>query len=237
MKYLSGRWLIASTLIAGSILIAGQKNGLAATGNPQTKLDSPVLALEIIPGDVILHWTATGDDGDIGRAAYYDLRCIPADQGPIDNEGQWNRSIQIGGVPAPGLSGQIDSMLVRGLDPGASYYFCIKAYDDDGNCSPLSNSPLKTSAPADPSYFLPGDVNNSGSVDGVDVIYLVNYFKGGPTPPEPFLRADCNGSCDVSGLDVNYLLLYLRGSGNNPHRGNCIPILGKPGQFRVGQIQ
>jgi hypothetical protein len=234
MKYLSGRWLIAIVLIAGIILMAGQQSSLAATAEPQINIDNPDLAFTIIPGDVILYWTATGDDGEIGRATSYDLRYLPADQGPIDSEGKWNQAIQISREPVPSYYGQVDSMLVRGLAPGESYYFCIKAIDDAGNSSPISNSPLKTSASLD---FYTGDVNNSGTVDGIDIIYLVNYLKGGPPPPEPFLRADCNGSCDVSGPDVNYLLIYLRGGGTAPRRGDCLPILSKPGQNRAGQNQ
>lgn len=68
-----------------------------------------------------------------------------------------------------------------------------------------------------------GDVNNSGTVDGIDVIYLRNYFTGGSAPipevrcfspsyPPPFyLSADVNGSCSVNGLDLTYLVNFLKG--------------------------
>jgi hypothetical protein len=111
------------------------------------------------------------------------------------------------------------------LTPGGRYYFSIKVLDEAGNCSALSNSPLKVAAAGN---FIPGDANNTGVVNGLDVVFLVNYFKGGLPIPEPILRADCNGNCEVNGIDVVYLLLYLHGSSNPPIQGNCAPILARP---------
>jgi len=70
--------------------------------------------------------------------------------------------------------------------------------------------------------FIPGDANANGEVNGVDVVYLVNYLKGlGPPPPDPFLRADANGNCEVNGVDVVYLVNYLKGFGPEPLAGDC----------------
>jgi hypothetical protein len=67
-----------------------------------------------------------------------------------------------------------------------------------------------------------GDANNSGAVNGVDVIYLVAYLKGVGNPPaEPQERGDANGDCAVNGLDVSYLVGYLKGLGDKPIRGLC----------------
>jgi hypothetical protein len=72
--------------------------------------------------------------------------------------------------------------------------------------------------------FAAGDANNSGSCNGLDVIYLVAYFKGGPPPPyyvicdnisnkmtRKYPAADANGSCSLNGLDVTYLVSFLKG--------------------------
>jgi hypothetical protein len=69
--------------------------------------------------------------------------------------------------------------------------------------------------------FVAGDVTGDSSVNGIDVVYLVSYLKGGPTPPDPILRADANGTCNVNGVDVIYLVAYLKGMGNQPFYGNC----------------
>jgi hypothetical protein len=68
--------------------------------------------------------------------------------------------------------------------------------------------------------YLAGDANGSGSVDGLDVLYLVNYLKGLGSPPDPIFSGDANGDCTADGLDVLYLVAYLKG-GLPPVLGNC----------------
>ena len=76
-----------------------------------------------------------------------------------------------------------------------------------------------------PCRYLPGDVNNSAEVNGLDVIYLVNYFKGGSAPPlicdngsgPFFVAADINGDCATNGLDVIWFVNYLKGGSPISH--------------------
>jgi len=76
-----------------------------------------------------------------------------------------------------------------------------------------------------PCDYLPGDVNNNGDANGVDVTYAVNYLKGiGPEPPVEcsdcpnvgetlFAAGDVNGNCQFNGVDVSYYVNYLKGIG------------------------
>jgi hypothetical protein len=80
--------------------------------------------------------------------------------------------------------------------------------------------------------YVPGDANNTGNVNGLDVTYLVNYFKGGNVPP---LQIDCpphglfyaacdvNGNCVVNGLDATYLVNYLKGGSLPLFCADCPP--------------
>jgi len=78
--------------------------------------------------------------------------------------------------------------------------------------------------------FLPGDANASEAVNGVDVVYMVNYFKDlGPAFPPPIWRADANGNCLVNGIDVGYLINFLKGPGLAPRDGNCVGAGSVPG--------
>jgi hypothetical protein len=67
--------------------------------------------------------------------------------------------------------------------------------------------------------YIAGDVNDNGAVNGLDVIYLVNYFKGGAAPPLScdngngpiFVEADINGNCVVNAADITYLVNFFLG--------------------------
>jgi hypothetical protein len=88
-------------------------------------------------GEIDLSWTAPGDDGAAGKALSYTMR---RNSEPI-TEGNWGSSTNIAGVPTPAIAGTPQSMTVVGLDPGVTYYFALKARDEAGNESPVSNSP------------------------------------------------------------------------------------------------
>jgi parallel beta-helix repeat protein len=64
----------------------------------------------------------------------------------------------------------------------------------------------------------PGDANGSGTTTGLDVSFLVNYFKGRNSGPDPLLAGDANGSCTTTGLDVTYLVRFFKGIGSAPRR-------------------
>ncbi|OGC89865.1 MAG: hypothetical protein A2W25_08235 [candidate division Zixibacteria bacterium RBG_16_53_22] len=63
--------------------------------------------------------------------------------------------------------------------------------------------------------YLIGDVNHSGERNGIDVVYFVNFLKGGSPPPLEidgfYPEADVNGNCQVNGIDVVYFVIYLKG--------------------------
>jgi len=163
------------------------------------------------PGETKLHWTAPVDEGGTGRAFGYDLRFQPYAAGPINSDQEWQAADQVANEPAPSAPGQRDSIVVAGLDYGAGYFFCIRSYDIAGNYSAISNSPLRVSGDTTGYDYILGDVNGNGVVNGVDVVYLVAYFKGIGSPPLHIMSADANGDCIVNPLDVLYLVRYLKG--------------------------
>jgi len=61
-----------------------------------------------------------------------------------------------------------------------------------------------------------GDVNGNGSINILDVIYIINYiYKGGP-PPTDTLAADVNNSGNINILDITYLISFLYKEGPDP---------------------
>jgi hypothetical protein len=71
-----------------------------------------------------------------------------------------------------------------------------------------------------------GDANSNGVLNGIDVTFLVGFFKGGPAPTctcVPFFPplptgccADANGNGVVNGIDVTYLINFFKGIGPAP---------------------
>jgi hypothetical protein len=65
-----------------------------------------------------------------------------------------------------------------------------------------------------------GDANGDGIANGIDVVFMVNYLKGGPHAPRQYYcpqigylyaAADANGNCAFNGIDVTYMVNYLKG--------------------------
>src|SRR5262245_4331677 len=89
---------------------------------------------------LVLAWTAPGDDSTEGTAWRYDVRIRP-----VSLEGEtWTHAIELNPlqVPLPSSSGTRESITIgriTGLESGTRYSIGIKAYDEMGNPSRLSN--------------------------------------------------------------------------------------------------
>ena len=96
-----------------------------------------------------LSWTAPGDDGASGTASVYDIRWSTQ---PITDATFGSANIATG-VPAPAVAGTPQSLVIASLSPSTTYYFALKAADEVGNWSGLSNvataaTPADTVPPA-----------------------------------------------------------------------------------------
>lgn len=85
-----------------------------------------------------------------------------------------------------------------------------------------------------PCNYMIGDINNDGHFTGLDVTYMVRFFKGGPHPPYScecplgsgnnwYVSGDVNGSCSFSGLDVTYSVRYSKGGPRPIPCSDCPP--------------
>ena len=86
---------------------------------------------------IALQWTAPGDDGTIGKATSYDIRFSTK---PIQNETDFAAAKPIAETLTPSESGTPERLTAGGFESGKTYHFALKAVDDKGNLSPLSNS-------------------------------------------------------------------------------------------------
>ncbi|HVP37138.1 MAG TPA: dockerin type I repeat-containing protein [Terriglobales bacterium] len=76
----------------------------------------------------------------------------------------------------------------------------------------------------DPSKLVPGDANGDGSLNLVDLIYLVEYFFRSGLPPTPAQNGDvnCDDKCAVG--DLIYLINYLFKLGPPPCKPSFKPL-------------
>ncbi|MGB9720938.1 MAG: lamin tail domain-containing protein [bacterium] len=152
---------------------------------PDTIPPSPVSNLSIVEvntNSVKLRWTAPGDDGNSGRASYYDIRYATF---PI-NESNFGSANGCPGEPPPSYAGQIDTFLVSDLIPATHYYFALKTADEDSNWSLISNVPsCTTQTPLETllviNEFLPDpktfDHNNNGNYNDLDEEFVEIFNK------------------------------------------------------------
>jgi hypothetical protein len=95
----------------------------------------PITDLTAVPGfndgEVILNWTAPGDDpGQVGKAWKYEVRYSST---PINNEVDWDYALPVTGTypnpPKTAGPGITEQMTAIALLPGAHYYFAVRTFD------------------------------------------------------------------------------------------------------------
>ena len=143
---------------------------------------APLLAHAQAPADsILLGWTDTGDNGMTGTATQAEMRVATA---PI-TLASWNAATVVPGAPVPGPCGTPESLMVRGLTPGATYYFALRLADEAGNWSSLSN-PLVWNASGEPDvggYLVFRAASASGPYTRINDSLLVNPLYDDATPP------------------------------------------------------
>ncbi|MBN1593044.1 MAG: fibronectin type III domain-containing protein, partial [Candidatus Coatesbacteria bacterium] len=83
-----------------------------------------------------LTWTAPGDDGALGRARGYDIRLSTTE---IKNDVDFELAFPVLVLYLPSFPGEIENLLFELPQPNTVYYLALKAFDEAGNYSELSN--------------------------------------------------------------------------------------------------
>ena len=131
--------------LAGKCLTGGRLNAFLAIADPDVTNPGSISDLNVTESGsshIRLAWTATGDDGNVGRASAYNLRYSTS---PIVDEATFAAATPAAG-PDPLPAGQAQAVEVAGLSPNTSYFFAIKALDEFGNAGALSNVATGTTA-------------------------------------------------------------------------------------------
>jgi hypothetical protein len=161
---------------------------------------------------VTLLWTATGDDGMVGNASYYDIRYRTTGIANADTATWWSAATKVLPMPTPRAPGSTDSMVVRGLLPLTTYYFLIRVADEVPNWSGYSNLAVRATSGTDVTapraitdlavtsttgtsmslrWTAPGDDGGTGTATSYDVRYSTsaitsaNWASAVPATGEP----------------------------------------------------
>ena len=234
----------------GLVATGGRLNVLRMMDGPDEVAPGPIVSLAVasVSSDrLVMTWTATGDDGAVGTATKYDLRFGTT---PIDDT-NFDTATQLTNEPVPKAAGAVEQATIRGLAPLTTYFVAIKAQDEYGNSTPISNVvEIQTTAPptavASPLSFeatlLTGvsetqtlSISNTGAGSLDFTVQIAGPVAGGP-PPSWLGLSPRSGSVlagatseltvtlNATGLDGgDYDARFLIGTNDPDHRTIEVP--------------
>jgi hypothetical protein len=112
----------------------------------------------------------------------------------------------------------------HGIAPGP--YTATVTINSNDPTTPVVHAPvISITVESNGCVYMPGDINGNGSINAVDIVYAVNYFKGSGNPPpidcgspvgpcpeaSPFYaEGDVNGNCAFNAIDITFFVRYLK---------------------------
>lgn len=120
--------------------LGGTDAGAYPFGGGSPDVTPPAAVADLAAGQptdqaLVVTWTAPGDDGSAGTVAAYDLRYSTA---PI-TAANFASASTVTVPPAPLPAGSAQNFVLLPLQPGTTYYVALKARDEAGNWSTISN--------------------------------------------------------------------------------------------------
>lgn len=201
----TGEYNVTFTEVEGYMRPQSQVVNLEGGDSPSligeyTQDETPPAAIADLAGvyvgaDIILSWTAPGDDGDEGVAVEYDVR-----QGtePI-TELNWDSPevLQLCGEPWPNIAGSQEEFAVGDLSGELPHYFRLRARDEAGNWSDLSNQTLVT--PSSEGCFHFTEETGESYVVVIDTISIAALELEAPSEVGVFDGDLCVGASTFTG--------------------------------------
>ena len=208
----------------GKCVTGGRLNVLRALSDPDAT--APAAIADLVASDpgsttLLLRWTATGDDGNAGSAWRTELRFATA---PIDSA-SWPGAILFP-TPPPEAAGTPQSVEVSGLAPLETYSLAIRAFDEFGNASPISNAASGTTlgaASIATSSLSPVQLLTGQQATQTLVVSNLGQGRLDFSIPTPILLLKSNAAA----MGTQFPVLELGKHAADPRKGT--PVLGGAG--------
>ncbi len=116
--------------LVGKLVAGGRVNAFRALDRDEVP-PAPITDLRLLSNvtPLALTWTATGDDGHVGRAAFYDIRYSVS---PI-TASTLRFAVRVKDPPRPQPAGTGETWAIPLNLPSRTYYFLIRVFDNAGN--------------------------------------------------------------------------------------------------------
>jgi len=116
--------------LAGKLVSGGRVNAFRALDRDEVP-PAPITDLRLLSGatPLALTWTATGDDGHMGQAAFYDIRYSVS---PI-TASTLRFAVRVKDPPRPQPAGTSETWTIPSNLSPRTYYFLIRIFDNAGN--------------------------------------------------------------------------------------------------------
>jgi hypothetical protein len=118
--------------------VSGLSNSIVGRTLPEDNRPATTSDLNPITLDetsFMLIWTTPGDDGMLGLASQYDVRYAQSAFGTFE----WETATKLADLPTPKTAGELDTVIVSGLQADTHYRFALKTADEVPNWSGMSN--------------------------------------------------------------------------------------------------
>ncbi|MBI3298923.1 MAG: hypothetical protein HYZ75_12205 [Elusimicrobia bacterium] len=139
----------AFAFLAPPMAAAGTSDTLQVTVSPRDAWPPAAVtdlrAAAGLEGQMLLEWTAPFEDTGIADpsafpVASYEVRSASFSVAAAGSTTAWTAiSAPLAPTPPPLVPGSLQSMLLTGLEPGATLYFSVKSADDVGLISPIDD--------------------------------------------------------------------------------------------------
>ncbi|MCB9508558.1 MAG: S8 family serine peptidase [Deferribacteres bacterium] len=225
--------------LSGKVVTGGRLNAFKAISAADPDTAPPAAIADLQAGDpasneLVLRWTASGDDGTAGSAAAYQIR-YSAD--PID-ENNFEHALLAPDPPLPQPGGAPEQYVLSGLQHSLLYYVAIRVIDNVGNASAISNvasavtlgapqiavtqDSLKAELLTGAELMLPMTISNQaeGTLD-FELLLLgqnLNWIRVEPEKGRVFANDSATASVllNASGLNAGRYLAEVQITSNDP---------------------